>query len=228
MPDWLKNTFDATTTSVSWDTLIVRLIVALALGMAITAIYKWARHPSGQAGTFPATLVLLCVLIAMVTQVIGDNVARAFSLVGALSIVRFRTVVRDTKDTAFVIFAVAVGMAVGAGQPIVAVGGIVVVGLAATLFRDSSDFVMPFNREIQLTVRLGWSQAVETLIVEAVSKHASEIEPQSVNTVRHGAAMELSFRVRLLPIARPTELVAELNRIEGVQTVELSAQRPET
>lgn len=109
-----------------------------------------------------------------------------------------------------------------------AVGGIAVVGLAATLFRDSSDFVMPFNREIQLTVRLGWSQAVETLIVEAVSKHASEIEPQSVNTVRHGAAMELSFRVRLLPSARPTELVAELNRIEGVQTVELSAQRPET
>ncbi len=156
------------------------------------------------------------------------HVARAFSLVGALSIVRFRTVVRDTKDTAFVIFAVAVGMAVGAGQPIVAVGGIAVVGLAATLFRDSSDFMMPFNREIQLTVRLGWSQAVETLIVEAVSKHASEIEPLSVNTVRHGAAMELSFRVRLLPTARPTELVAELNRIEGVQTVELNTQRPET
>ena len=53
----------------------------------------------------------------MVTQVIGDNVARAFSLVGALSIVRFRTVVRDTQDTAYVIFAVAVGMAVGANHP---------------------------------------------------------------------------------------------------------------
>ena len=61
--------------------------------------------------------MLLSILIAMVTQVIGDNVARAFSLVGALSIVRFRTVVRDTVDTAFVIFAVAVGMAVGAGHP---------------------------------------------------------------------------------------------------------------
>jgi hypothetical protein len=56
--------------------------------------------------SFPITLALLSVLIAMSTQVIGDNVARAFSLVGALSIVRFRTVVRDTKDTAYVIFAV--------------------------------------------------------------------------------------------------------------------------
>ena len=69
-----------------------------------------------EAESFVVTLVLLTILIAMVTQVIGDNVARAFSLVGALSIVRFRTVVRDTQDTAYVIFAVAVGMAVGANN----------------------------------------------------------------------------------------------------------------
>jgi len=63
-----------------------------------------------------------------VTQVIGDNVARAFSLVGALSIVRFRTVVRDTQDTAYVIFAVVVGMAVGANDLWVSLIGIGVVG----------------------------------------------------------------------------------------------------
>ncbi len=64
--------------------------------------------------------MLLAVLIAMVTQVIGDNVALAFSLVGALAIVRFRTVVRDTQDTAFVMLSVVVGMAVGARAPWVA------------------------------------------------------------------------------------------------------------
>lgn len=228
MSDWVMSTLDETTISVSWETLVVRLIVAMALGVAITVIYKSTRHPGGQAGSFPATLVLLSILIAMVTQVIGDNVARAFSLVGALSIVRFRTVVRDTKDTAFVIFAVAVGMAVGAGQPVVAIGGIAVVGLAAALFRDRPDIAASFTREMLLTVRLGWSQDLENVIVEAVSKHASEVELQSVNTVRHGAAMDLSFRVRMLPTARPTELVVELNRIEGVQTVELSPQRPDS
>ena len=72
--------------------------------------------------------MLLSILIAMVTQVIGDNIARAFSLVGALSIVRFRTVVRDTQDTAFVIFSVGVGMAVGAGNPGWQLAGIAVVG----------------------------------------------------------------------------------------------------
>jgi len=93
--------------------------------------FKRTQPADEIASSFPPTLVLLCVLIAMVTQVVGDNVARAFSLVGALSIVRFRTVVRDTEDTAYVIFAVVVGMAVGAGAPWVAVIGLAVVAVAA-------------------------------------------------------------------------------------------------
>ena len=88
--------------------IAIRLVSSLVLGAIVAWIYRKARKEP--ASSFTATLVLLSVLIAMVTQVIGDNVARAFSLVGALSIVRFRTVVRDTQDTAYVIFAVAVGM----------------------------------------------------------------------------------------------------------------------
>jgi len=107
------------------------------------------------------------VLIAMVTQVIGDNVARAFSLVGALSIVRFRTVVQDTKDTAFVIFAVIVGMAVGAGQYTVAVCGLAAVGAAAGLFRDRSGFALDSPGRLLLAVRLGWSPDAERLAREA-------------------------------------------------------------
>ena len=75
--------------------------------------------------------MLLSCLIAMATQIIGDNVARAFSLVGALSVVRFRTVVKDTQDTAFVIFAVVVGMAAGADNLAVGLVGLIVVGVAS-------------------------------------------------------------------------------------------------
>ena len=225
MPDWFSRVID-TSSAVAWETVVIRLIAALVLGLIITLIYNGTRHAAGSAGTFPTTLVLLCVLIAMVTQVIGDNVARAFSLVGALSIVRFRTVVRDTKDTAFVIFAVVVGMAVGAGQPVVAVCGMAVVGFAAVLLRDRPRYLVEMDRETHLTVRFNWSPVLETLATESIAKYASEIEPTSVTTVRHGAAMDLSFRVRLLPAVKPTELVAELNRIEGIQSVELHSQRP--
>ena len=87
--------------------VLLRLVLAALLGGVVALVYRRSRFEP--ASSFTATLVLLSILIAMVTQVVGDNVARAFSLVGALSIVRFRTVVRDTQDTAYVIFAVAIG-----------------------------------------------------------------------------------------------------------------------
>ena len=136
MPDWLRQSAGIGV-SESWGLLTVRLVIALILGSLVTFIHRATRGRStGPSSTFPATLVLLCVLIAMVTQVIGDSIARAFSLAGALSIVRFRTVLRDSKDTAFVIFAVVVGMAVGAGQPLVAVLGMVAFSVAAAIYHD--------------------------------------------------------------------------------------------
>ncbi len=119
--------------------VFVRLVVALIFGGVVVVIYRQTRSAEAVVPSFTTTLVMLAILIAMVTQVIGDNVARAFSLVGALAIVRFRTIVRDTQDTAYVIFAVVVGMAAGAGDPWVGGIGLVVVGFAAYLTRESSN-----------------------------------------------------------------------------------------
>jgi len=104
--------------------ILFRLCVAAVFGGVVALVYRRSRHEIDITPTFPPTLVLLAILIGMVTQVIGDNVALAFSLVGALAIVRFRTVVRDTQDTAFVMLSVVVGMAVGARAPWVAAIGL--------------------------------------------------------------------------------------------------------
>src|SRR5216117_3771232 len=130
MPDFLTAPFRSGPVIAPLQ-VVVRLVLALLLGGVVAFVYRRARRDVGVSRSFTTTLVLLAILIAMVTQVIGDNVARAFSLVGALSIVRFRTVVRDTQDTAYVIFAVVVGMAVGAKNLWVGIIGIGVVGLAA-------------------------------------------------------------------------------------------------
>ena len=101
----------------------------------------------------------------MVTQVVGDNAARAFALVGALSIVRFRTVVRDTQDTAYVIFAVVVGMAVGAGNLWVAGIGIVVISAAAFAMKRRGPAGAAGNGDAPFTlrVRLGLGVDLQTL-----------------------------------------------------------------
>jgi len=97
-----------------WDDIVLRLLFAAAFGIAAGAAYFLTQRKSrSEAASFVATMVLLAILLGMVSMVIGSNIARAFALVGALSIVRFRSVVEDTRDTAFVIFAVVVGMAAG-------------------------------------------------------------------------------------------------------------------
>lgn len=225
MPEWMETALESSL-PVSWTTLLMRLLLALGYGFVVKFIYTYTRHRDGSAGTFPTTLVLVCVLIAMVTQVIGDNVARAFSLVGALSIVRFRTVVRDTKDTAFVIFAVIVGMAVGAGQPAIGICGILVVGLGAWILSDRNQSFLSQQRETLLTIRLSWTASLEQSILDLTNQYATEIEPVAVETVRQGAQMDLTYRIELKPAVRLTEFVSAINRIEGVHTVELKSQAP--
>lgn len=199
-----------------------RLIVAAALGATVAWIYRRTRASSDFAATFPGTLVLLAVLIAMVTQVIGDSVARAFSLVGALSIVRFRTVVRDTQDTAFVIFAVVVGMAVGARDPWVAIIGIAVVGVAAFLMmpRKPGTAAAPFV----LNVRIALGHDLDDTIGRELDAYLSDRRLLSVGTARQGLALNASYTVRFRKDKAPDDLVKALNRVEGVQSVDIVAR----
>src|SRR5213078_1050863 len=145
---------------------------ALLLGCVIAGLYRLTRgRPTNDTSNLLPTLVLLTVLVGMITVVIGDNLARAFGLVGALSIVRFRTVVEDTRDTAFVIFAVAVGMGVGAGFLVEMLVALPFAAAAAFLFRPRAGLPPQGPADFTLTVRVGAGHDPETLLPEAFGKH---------------------------------------------------------
>jgi uncharacterized membrane protein YhiD involved in acid resistance len=203
--------------------IVTRLVGALVLGAVVALIYRGARGPMMTSESFTVTLVLLSILIAMVTQVIGDNVARAFSLVGALSIVRFRTVVRDTQDTAYVIFAVAVGMAMGAGNATVALGGIGVVALAAFVTRRRSSVVPPPGESLpfELTVRTTLGGNPDALLGATLDRFEVRRRLMAVATTRQGLSVEVTYRAALLDDSSASELVNALNGLDGVQGVTL-------
>ncbi len=223
MPEWLHNAF-VTDAELPAPVQAVRLAAALALGCVVAGIYRLTRRPlSGDATSLVPTLVLLTILIAMVTMVIGNranSVALAFSLVGALAIVRFRTVVEDTRDTVFVIFAVAVGMAVGTGLVTVPLVGIPVAAAAAFVFRPRGG---PHSGagDYTLTVRVGVGHSPDGLLREAFGKHLTFARLAATMTARQGVALELTYRVRLRQEDGALALVAELNGVEGIQNVEL-------
>lgn len=225
MPDWLTNV-----TATQVDPTLRVLATRLALAWLCGCVVAWMarqRRPAGTVDTLTLTLVLMSILIAMATQIIGDNIARAFSLVGALSIVRFRTAVPETRDVAFVLAAVVVGMAVGAGQYWVSGLGLIVVGLAthfngfeigprsSTL--DSSPAHSPVWR-LALTVGLsatnGWQPEL--------ARFSDKCELVSAETTRRGGAIELAYRITLKREMNAVDLVAALN---SVPTVELVAAK---
>jgi uncharacterized membrane protein YhiD involved in acid resistance len=199
--------------------LALRLCLALCLGAVIAALYRATRTDS-EPSSFPATLVLLTILIAMVTKVIGDSIARAFSLVGALAIVRFRTVVRDTEDTAYVIFAVVTGMALGANNLWVACIGIMVVGAAAFLLKSFRKKPPSASTHI-LTVRVGIGHDVDAVVQDTFSTYAAAWRIQSVSTSKQGLSVDVTYDIRVRSFDWIETFVKALNNLEGVQSVQL-------
>lgn len=220
MPDFLVAPFSNGPHVAPLD-VFVRLLSALLFGVLIGGIYKITRRDPSIGLQFPTTLLLLCVLIAMVTQVIGDNVARAFSLVGALSIVRFRTVVRDTQDTAYVILAVIVGMAVGARSLWVASIGLGVVALAEGLLLLRERAVPGGAPEYILKVRTGLEFDLDRLVTAAIGGLVREQELISMGTGKQGGFLDGCYRIRLAARQTPPDLVRAMQGTEGVQSVQI-------
>ncbi len=202
--------------------VILRLALALVFGLVVSLVYRFSRPADEVAHSFSATLVLLTILIAMVTQVIGDSVARAFSLVGALSIVRFRTVVRDTQDTAYVIFAVVIGMSVGASDPWVGVIGIAVVALAAFVLRSMAGTTSSQRMPYRVNVRVDAAHDPRGLLTPLLDQHAPRRALVSMSTARQGAAYDVSFRAALPAEGSVDALVKALRDNPGVVSVELT------
>lgn len=223
MPDWLKDA-SGVTAGLPFSQQLIRLVAALILGVGVAIIFRFShgrQHP--RAATLTTTLILLSMLIAMVSMVIGGSVALAFSLVGALSIVRFRTVVEDTRDTAFVIFAVIVGMAAGAGQLMVPLVGMPIVGAVAIALGRME--IMPELDRSLLTVRMGLGRKASEVVAPILAQYCRSAKLTGASTARQGSSVEVTYSIVTDDPEILVTLVSVLNQVEGLQSIEI---RPES
>jgi uncharacterized membrane protein YhiD involved in acid resistance len=205
---------------IKWKETVVRLAAAIILGVAIAVMHAvFRRRDTRRPGGFGTTLILLTVLVAFVIYVIGDNTARAFGLVGALSIIRFRTAVNDTRDTAFVIFAVAIGMALGAGlfaEAIMVLPAIAVVCLCMMLV---GPVVGPGGI---IKIRAHSPAEAEAALRDAHTSLRWH-KLQSGNTAKKNGGDELIYHVSLKPGASPAHVIDRLRRQPGILRVSWSS-----
>lgn len=120
--------------NLSTEDIITRILVSVVFGIAIFASYRLTHSGSVYSNKFNITLLTLTILTTMVMTVIGNNVALSLGMVGALSIVRFRTSVKDSRDTVYIFWTIIIGICCGVGDYVVAAVGSSMVFLVLLAF----------------------------------------------------------------------------------------------
>ena len=218
MLEWLEQQMHAGQDPSKTD-IFMRIIAAMILGCIVACIYYFTRPKDGPSTNgFVSTLVLLSILLSMVVMAVGNNIARSFTLAGVLAIVRFRTVVKDTRDSAFVICAVVVGMAAGIGYMSVAFIGLPVVAVAAYF----AQYTQPARvaRSSDLHLRFLITTSLQLTIEETLKRYVEAYSLKEASTCKKGTSLDLSYRIRLRKGMQTPDLVKELKALEGMQDVE--------
>lgn len=200
--------------------LIVNLFLSLAAGLLIGIVYKATHRGLTYSQNFVVTLVLMCITVSAVMMVIGSNLARAFALVGALTIVRFRTVIKDTRDTAFVFFALTEGIASGTGNYLLtAISSVFISAVAIILFK--TNFGTYMRSEYVLRFRFDRNSGVESIYTKLISEKTSRSTLIHIEPSGEGQFLILSYDITLKRGVSAGGLVATLERTAGIDRVSL-------
>lgn len=120
--------------ALSVSQIITNIGLSLLCSFFVTVVYRFSYKGPGYSESFVNSLIYLSTITTLVIMVIGNNLARAFGLVGALSIIRFRTAIKDTVDIVYIFLSLAIGMAAGVGYHKMAVIGTLTIGAVLYLF----------------------------------------------------------------------------------------------
>ena len=203
--------------------ILINMALAFGLGLIISYIYKVTHKGLSYSQSFMLTIVFVTFIVAVVMMVIGNNLARAFALVGALSIIRFRTVIKDTKDTAYIFLGLAAGMAAGTSSYFLAIAGVGFFSLIS-LVLNATNYGSFYKSEFLLRFRtlLGEREPEYSSVINefARSSNLLHIEPSG-----DGKTAKLTFDILLRKEKKPEDLSRRIAEIESLSEVVLVASK---
>lgn len=210
---------DLTSTFTLIDVAAV-FFLSFALSLVIGFVYRGTHRGVSYSQSYVHTLVILCIVVAFIMLIIGSNIARAFTLVGALSIIRFRNAVKETRDIGFVFMVMAIGMACGTRFYVLAV--FATIGLSgAVILMTKLDLFAKVIRERILIVRLPSDTDHQESFAELFRAKLKEQHLISLETVREGTLQEVIYSVVLKRSTDPGALLEDIRRANGNHKVSL-------
>ncbi|MBR2924262.1 MAG: DUF4956 domain-containing protein [Clostridia bacterium] len=210
--DIFKSSFLENVTSVSLLDMLITLVLAFGLGLFIFFVYKKTYSGVMYSSSFGGTLVALCMITAMTILAVTSNVVLSLGMVGALSIVRFRTAIKEPMEIAFLFWSIAAGIVLAAGMIPLAVFGSVAIGVVLLLFLNRKAAANPYIAVISCQ-----DFEAEKRVVDTLTQQTQKAVIKS-KTVQDGL-IELNYEVRLKD--ENTDFISLLAQQEGVRSAVL-------
>nr|MBS0036994.1 DUF4956 domain-containing protein [Saprospiraceae bacterium] len=201
---------------------ITNLAVALICGILISLFYRATYKGVSYSSHYVISVIMLAMITALVIMVIGNNLARAFGLVGAMSIIRFRTAIKDTQDIMYIFFALAAGLACGAGMYAIAFTSTLFIGfslmVASAIYAEN-----PAKREYLLQIVHLGSQVEKNKFNKVLNKYLSKYNLVNVKNLTddRGEIMEFSYYVMLKRESYSSDLISDIKAMPQVDKVNL-------
>lgn len=205
-----------------WD-IILSLSLAFILGQALAWVYYFTHSGLSYSKSFVQSLILITVVVAMVMAVIGNSIITAVGLMGALAIIRFRNIIKDTRDVAFIFCSLVVGMAAGSQRYATAIVGTVILSsIAIYLYLTGFGTHQPHNGFLRFSLRghIGPDHPV-TAILKRFCGSSTLI---SVQDTGFGGPAEYAYQLMIRNAARNEQMMSELEKVAGIESVSLTMQ----
>lgn len=196
------------------------LILSFLLSIAVAKTYQITYRGVSFSPAFMHTLVICCMVIGAVMLIIGSNIARAFSLVGALSIIRFRNAVKDPRDVAYIFLSMGIGMACGTGFYNIAIVLTLIVCLAAIIL-SFSGFGEHGLTERVLRIQAPQAKNFENIFDDVLSANCEQFSLVSAESTRMGTELELTFSLRVPKSFSAEKLMEELGKLNDNLKVQI-------
>ena len=210
--DIFKSSFLENVSSVSILDMALTLVLAFGIGLFIFMVYKKTYQGVMYSSSFGVTLVALTMITGMVILAVTSNVVLSLGMVGALSIVRFRTAIKEPLDIAFLFWSIAAGIVLAAGMIPLAVIGSVVIGIILLVFVNKKSHTNPYIAVVSCT-----NHEVEKRAFDYLQSKCRRCVLKSKSVQKDFVEMNLEIRLK----NEDTDFVNEISNMQGVNSVVL-------
>ena len=198
--------------------MLLGLLLAFGCGHIIAWVYMLTHSGLSYSRSFVNSLIIMPVIVALVMMVLSNNLITAFGMMAVFAVVRFRNILRDTLDTAYVLTVIVIGMAAGSQKFASAILGCALMALALIYLWYTS---FGSRHRYDLIVNMHWSRSVKELLElkRVLDRHSWKAHLASQRSHEGYEGTDLSYRLLLRDSNRTEDLMSELRQVTGVSRV---------